>query len=150
MLYVGRLRQLGKERRSKDSLATVCASRWCCCNNDLLRYYTNNELKGTAMKITKKQKERIIEKAIEILKRVNYGMCWAITQALNPRHRSIFPRTELKIQETFPLFEREIAVKYFNAKPIDLWWYDNSRKSLECRIAFLNYLLTGKLPKVKK
>jgi hypothetical protein len=98
------------------------------------------------MKITKKQRERIIKSAIKKIKsgEENY-LCYALGDSIG----EIIPESELvygeeAIRQYLPKFKNEIALKHFNAIGHTLWWYSDDKKN---PLAFLNYLLTGKLPK---
>ncbi len=98
------------------------------------------------MKITKKQREKIIKEAIIILKRDKLGMCWALTRAIYPKWQHMSAMRIIKIQKYFPLFNRETAVKYFGARDIGVWWFLSTKQNI--RIKFFRYLLNGKLPKI--
>ena len=71
------------------------------------------------MKYARKEKVAIIKRAINILKKDNDGMCWAITKAIDSETSTYYPnlmRIEA-IHNIFPLFVRKTAVNYFGAIP---------------------------------
>lgn len=106
------------------------------------------------MKITKKQREAIIKKAI---KQQPYFLCNSLRNAIEDiLHVEIsFLDRYKEIRKYIPKFKYRTAVKYFNANgTIDApWWNtkgsvsDSRTQDSKNRLAFLNYLLTGKLPK---
>ncbi|MDD5551489.1 MAG: hypothetical protein PHS34_09530, partial [Candidatus Omnitrophica bacterium] len=75
-------------------------------------------------------------------------LCINLTHAINMILGTCF-LIELKtIQKYIPNFKRETAEKYFGASnELQSAWWHTETKDDKHRLAFLNYLLTGKLPK---
>jgi hypothetical protein len=102
------------------------------------------------MKITKRQRMAIIKMAIDYIRSDgNHYLCNALSRAIqNTFHVSTRYSPE-KIREYIPRFKQETAIKHFHAMGSFAWWFtDTEGKKL--RLRFLRYLLTGKLPKVRK
>jgi len=98
------------------------------------------------MKVTKKQREEIIRKA---QKEVSYefysmGICYALSLSIDNTLKVFTIYDEIK--DYIPKFKFSTAEKYFNAKKREdgYWWARGDNKN---RLAFLQYLLDGKLPK---
>jgi hypothetical protein len=98
------------------------------------------------MKITKKQRKAIIKEAKNELVVWRY-LCPSLSSAIANILGVYYPADIIYIRRIFPEFKRTTAVKYFNAKNEYAWWRGSDKRN---RLRFLNYLLNGKLPKVKK
>ncbi len=102
------------------------------------------------MKITKKQREAIIKKVISL---INSGkeefLCIAFGDVISEMLSIGYSDARFHIKRFIPEFKKTIAIKHFNAKynkGYSVWWLDE-KTSKQNRLNFLDYLLTGKLPK---
>jgi hypothetical protein len=107
------------------------------------------------MKITKKQRKRIVERVIaNIESQREYFLCVAFGNAISTMCFVNYGEARYHIKKFIPGFKKSIAIKYFGAKYIkncSVWWNDvNDEINRNNRLAFLNYLLTSKLPKKAK
>ena len=103
------------------------------------------------MKITLKQKRKIIREAIKELKLDETYLCHilgeAIEKVLGIQKDSVYQYKS--VQKYIPKFQKSVAIKYFNAKRHYVWW-ETDEVGQALRLAFLKYLLTGKLPAKKR
>jgi hypothetical protein len=96
-------------------------------------------------KLTYKQKKAIIERAKNAL--INEeccGCCSAVCDALD----YLIPQRVLDINDVFPRFKRDIANKHFRGSEKNMFWWRIG--NIKSRLVFLDYVLTGKLPKKAK
>lgn len=89
-------------------------------------------------------------KRITILKAVLKGLkankyhylCNGIKVELKEKCNFTYNFNDTYVQEIFPQFNREIAIKKFNATSCLSWWSSyNMEDNLNNRIAFMNYLI---------
>ena len=106
------------------------------------------------MKITKKQREKIIRKAIRLQPTF---LCWALSDSIEDVLGVHCNRNPRAIQKYLPKFRHSTAIKHFNANRGGVWWNtgghfcESNTPDSENRLRFLRYLLPSKLPKkVKK
>ena len=98
------------------------------------------------MKITKKQRTAIIKTARKELDEWTY-LCIALSSAIQKTlNVNCYSDTD-DVQKYFPKFERSTAIRYFHGRDQYAWWKKTDKHN---RLRFLRYLLTGKLPKVRK
>jgi hypothetical protein len=98
------------------------------------------------MKITKKQRKKIIMEAITKVKNGHMFLCIILAGIIRDKHTGRYMPKPQDIQKYIPEFKNSIAVKHFNAERKFYWW-GMREKDQRNRIRFLRYLLTGKLPK---
>ena len=85
----------------------------------------------------------ILKAVLKGLKANKYNfLCVGIKVELKEKCNIKYSVNDTYIQEIFPQFNREIAIKKFNAIPHLSWWSScNEEDNLNNRIAFMNYLI---------
>lgn len=100
--------------------------------------------------ITLKQKEKIIKRAKIELEEWDF-LCVAINRAIRYVTGTSDNTNLREIKKIFPRFLRSIARKHFHAHERgSSWWGEMHGREKKLRLQFLDYLLTGKLPKKSK
>jgi hypothetical protein len=106
--------------------------------------------KEESMKITKKERREIIKRSIADVKAGDTYLCYILSKNIKIVKTGYYPPFYCAIRGFIPEFKQTTAVKHFNAHRLPAWW-DTQASGQRNRLRFLNYLLTGKLPKkVKK
>jgi hypothetical protein len=95
------------------------------------------------MKVTQEQKEAIIKRAKAELKEWEY-LCIALSNAIDDILGIECCGSAAEIKKVFPRFTNRNAVQYFGGRRKYSWW---TRGQYRLRLLFLDYILTGKLPK---
>jgi hypothetical protein len=106
------------------------------------------------MKITKKQREKAIKIAINGIEdkpknRIGGGLCYWLEKSIGHVLNTL-DINYTTISKYLPEFKYSTAKECFKAKENHGYWWPLDRQGDQHRVDFLNYLLTGKLPKKGK